>query len=248
MPTRRGYLAPHKFSEIYGRVIGLYSDPTDAVIQRFTYIFNGANALISYGTNASLAQNLVWSRLLLCEIILPNDTTCAYSKLALVLKPQAMWLFDATTPPNSTIVSDYMGNCVDFGEDNSAICNSESPISPVNPPYGYGDVIRIATLPYPLTLATWSDGFSVSDSNCDPLSASYPKFAASVGDGDCKYHIRNAQTSCLINGLYILGAKYRPGFYTNGPAETKVVYYDRNVDARTRFGGTGGGADSLCPY
>ena len=227
MATRKGHLAPQRFNEAYARVIGIYSDPTDSSELIRPLLFNGGGSFITYSSNVSLALNIMWSRLLLCEIILPSDSTCSYSKLALVLRPQAMWLFDT-----GRMVSDFIGNCVDFGLSNSAICAEDSPISPVNPAYRYGDVIRIATLPHPLTLSTWDDGFT--SSSCDPISAGYPYFPS----GSCAGATRNPKSSAYINGLFIKGSRYR-SIYPDGDAETEVVFYDKNVDGRTRFGGEG---------
>jgi hypothetical protein len=225
MPTRIGNIAPQSFNEVYGQIIGLYDDPTnDAAGTLYTEIIT--NGIVTI--NAIQAdQEILWSRLLLCEIFTPYDNEILYSNLALVLRPRALWLFKT-----SDSIADYMGNHVD-----SISGIATGTITPPTPTYSFGDIIRIGTLPGLMTIAPLTGNW---------IERFYPRMNeefASYGHTPIPIKTPDGLT---INSITIWGSEYDI-MYPDVINATDVIYYDKNVDGRTRFGGSGGASAAISP-
>lgn len=219
--TNRTNLGQHNYNELYGQVIGLFGDPTnqdiaaDGTTQATTY------ANISWSAS-DLQKALFWSRVLLCLIFNPFDSHYKRGKIALVLKPRSLWLFQ-----KSGQIADFAGNVAPVNSIGTA--DADGLITSVNPPYVFGDYIRIGTLGTSLDIASWSDGFT----------GLYHEY----------YDQQTTQQKDLtlaVSGMTINASTFVPTIPNF--AASKIVYYDKNVDARTRIvGGDSGGADIIVP-
>ena len=200
----------YKANELYGVIVGLHGDPAD---QRSTGApISEAFDRVSWTDYAPSTQLtiLAWSRLLLVEILQPYDTDLTFPKLALVLRPWALWLY-----ANGSNVADYTGNSVSpalIGQ------GTDYTVPKIYAPYQRGDVIRIGTLPAPVSLANWtSNGFT---RNSALLNETF------THAGSVRAH------TLAINDFNILGGAYSSKYSTFQASE--VLYYDKNVDARAR--------------
>ena len=213
MPTRQGTFAPQAFQEMYGEVVGLYGDPANQVPanqgvsigEAFTYIGGGLEA-------STLKGNLFWSRTLLVELLVPNDTAHFQAGLVLVARPRTLWLFEK----DSNTIADFVGNTVNkdyLGQ------SGHTEIVEVTPPYRKGDIIRIGTLPAPITISDFSDGFTRR--NLETYDGTTGRYTTVDG---------------AFTNVSIAGATYNSALYSNF-ATTKIIYYDKNVDGRSRIVG-----------
>jgi hypothetical protein len=209
------------FNELYGQVIGLYGDPTnqDSTANGLTR----AAAFLNITWSASdLDKDLFWSRVVVCLILNPFDTSYHRAKIALVLRPRTLWLYN-----KSGQISDFVGNAVNAG--NIGTANADGAITSVNPPYNIGDMIRIGTLPSAVNFTNWGDDFTKI------YSEFYDSQAAST---------RNP--ALTVSNITINASGWVP--FISDFTASKIIFYDKNVDARTRIvGGGGGGASVTIP-
>ncbi len=216
-------LIPQNFSEVYGQVIGLYGDPTNQDLDADGVLLSEAfEQYITWSGASDLQKYLFWSRVLICAILNPFDTHNRRIKVALVMKPRSLWLFD-----DGGNLSDYVGNSVSVA--NVGTANADGLITSINPRYNYGDYIRIGTLPSALSVSNWRDDFTaIANEYYDSANEEIRISSLSVS---------NMTVKASIYG--ILGV-------TNFSV-SKIVYYDKNVDARTRIvgGGDSGGSFTL---
>lgn len=225
MPTKRAAFAQQTVNEIYGVVVGLYGDPanqkTDGTNtgtdrdETFTYVdwFHKADSA------SAILPMLFWSRLLIVELLVPFGTSNA-SRLAFVARPRSLWLYYQ----GDTVISDFVGHTAD--PDLLGKTGDTGKIVEINPPYRFGDVIRIGTLPAPITLSSFADNFQRDH------------VETYDGTQDRTYTVTEAGG---FNSVAILGSQYAPSLYTDFPV-TNILFYDKNVEARTRI--VGGGTDS----
>ena len=111
MPPRIGTISPQALNEVYGQIVGLYDDPTNdpsGVI--YSGVFVNSSALVSLPKANIEDKKIFWSRFLVCEILTPYNNE-SYTNLALVLRPQATWLYKMPDSPPGRI-SDYMGSFI----------------------------------------------------------------------------------------------------------------------------------------
>lgn len=214
-------MGPQHFNELVGQVIGLYGDPTnqDVLAGGVTQIQTYTN--ITYG-GSTLQKNLFWSRAVLCVILNPFDSSYRRARIALVLRPRSLWLYQ-----KGSNIADYAGN--EVGAASVGTANADGVITSVNPAYNFGDLIRIGTLPSALDVSNWSDSFT-------KLYSEYYDAQATT--------TRNL--TLAVSGMSIQAN----GFIPNIPSfsVSKIAYYDKNTDARTRIvGGTSDGASVQIP-
>ena len=213
MSTNRESFANQSFNNLFGVVIGLYGDPANQDITNKGYLISDPNGPFwCIGGNAlsDVAKVCFWSRVLVVEILVPNDQNFYGSRLALVSKPRSMWLYDR----GDGTVSDFMGNTTSAATIGSS---TDTTIHEPKPPYQYGDVIRLETLPNPISLAGWGDGYyRNADSNVETF------------DG-----VITRSSTLSANGITITGYSS----YLDLTPDS-IVYCDKNVDARSRFGGS----------
>lgn len=209
------------FNEIYGQVIGLHGDPTN----QNSSITGGVTLAQAYNditwSDSDTNKSLFWSRVLLCAILNPNDSNNIRAKIALVLKPRSLWLFK-----KGVKITDYVDNEVPEAQIGTA--NTDGLITSINPTYNFGDIIRIGTLPYALSVSNWSDGFTKL------YSEYYDTQVSSIRDA-----------SLVVSSMTIKAKDFIPTL-SNFTA-SKIVYYDKNVDARTRIVGGSSGATVTIP-
>jgi hypothetical protein len=213
MPTvQKTNVGPHHLNELVGQVIGLYGDPTNQDVLAGGVTLSQTFTNITYG-GSDLQKNLFWSRVVLCAIFNPFDSTYKRTRIALVLRPRALWLFQ-----KGGGIADYADNEVSAAAIGTA--NADSLITSVNPAYNFGDLIRIGTLPSALNAVTWADDYT-------RLYNEYYNAQATT--------IRDSTLS--ISGMTINASGFIPSIANF--SVSKIVYYDKNTDARTRIVGGG---------
>lgn len=218
MPTRKGVIAQQTYSELYGMIVGLYGDPAEIVASPDATM-DATFSLISSDMQNDIdifrvVGRLFWSRVLLVELLTPFDAANNLSNLVLVARPRSLWLYHKT----NNNVADFVGNTMDATKMGKE--GEEINIVQTNPPYRYGDVIRIAALPAPIDLSyptSFSDNYYRFSETFDGTTPRNPFLPTPGG-----------------NGLQILGATYNPSKYENFTV-SEILYYDKNVDARTRI-------------
>lgn len=229
MPTKRAFISPQGYTELYGIVIGLDGDPANQVPANKGTDKATAFSLIQWaGSTDPVLSTLIWSRLLLVEILTPYDNYVA-SRLALVVRPRSLWLYEKD---NSTYCADFVGNTSKYTDVGTAGHTTE--IVQVNPPYRYGDVIRIGVLPAPIILHdsnnTAACGATGHPNWCDNFIRSRTPNETYNGSTPRTYGITSDITNFTIKGASV-NAQY------SNFAVNEVLYYDKNVDARTRIVG-----------
>jgi len=237
MATFKGKIAPQTQTELYGRVVGLDGDPAEITSDQATRMAE-AFAMMTWTIGADSTKTsklfgaLLWSRLLLVDVLMPYDTHTS-SHLALVLKPRSLWLYYKT----SSIITDFIGNQVDpevIGTEGHA------EIVTVNPPYRIGDMIRLAVLPMPLYVKYFADGYT----RTYDAGMSLETYNGNMVTGIRNWLLPEPGLTAvgILGSVYntVFGDSIYSDFYL--PSDSigqQVVYYDKNVDARTRIVGTG---------
>lgn len=140
-------------TEILGQIVGIYGDPVNQNTDKEGIALATAfeRFSIEAGLEPEFQKELLWSRILLCKI-LTKDNTAGIPKLALVLRPRSLWLFDN----GSTQYKDFEKNICDTRE------NLPKKISQIYPKYKNGDIIEIGILPRYVSIFEWDDGFDYS--------------------------------------------------------------------------------------
>ncbi len=223
-------LSQQQFTEIYGQIIGLYGDPTNQNTTTdgidMSTVFNN----ITWTAATNNQKVLFWSRALICAIMTPFDGEYKKVKVALVLRPRAVWLYGDL---DGITVRDYAGNgCL---LTNIGTADADGKISNISPTYHYGDIIRISTLPVALSVSDWVDDGATAFSS---ISSEYYDAAST--------NIRQTQLDWTTSTMNIAATKLlnKPLVDSSHITDfnvSKIVYYDKNVDARTRFGGSSSG-------
>lgn len=223
MATNYGSFSPQSFNEIYGVVVGLFGDPANQVTASGGTDMGVAYALIGWDNkNDNFLGTLFWSRVLLVEIFHPYDNY-KFSRLVFVMKPRSLWLYDKGTPN----VADFVGNTVSANFVGQVDHNE---IVEISPPYRVGDVIQIGSLPAPIEIIDFSDNFTRTMSPHETYDGSTT---------------RTSTISQEITGITILGSLYNSSLYDDY-ATDQILYYDKNVDARSRIvGGSGSTAGTV---
>lgn len=227
MATKQGQFTPQAFSELYGVVVGLYGDPANQVTASSGTLMSDAYSLIGWSDKAeSLRGVLVWSRLLLVELLVPNDTNYLASNLVLVARPRSLWLYYK----DDLTIADFVGN-IALAADVGQVGHEE--IAEVTPAYRRGDVIRVGFLPAPIDLEYFTDGYTRTSS---PFGTDAGKETYN-GDFTDAANVRTYTIPSSISAFSVLGASYNSNLYVNS-AVSQILYYDKNVDARSRIVGT----------
>ncbi len=210
------HLAPQQYGELFGQVIGLYGDPTNQDTDSGGVTMASLYQYVNWTGASDLQKILFWSRVLICVIFNPYDSGLVRARIALVLKPRSLWLYS-----KSGKVADFVGNEAEINSIGTA--DADNLITSVNPPYNFGDLIRISVLPSSLNASNWSDSYT-------RLYSEYYDAQATL--------IRD--TSLAVSNMTIKASLFIPAI--SDFSVSKIVYYDKNVDARTRIvgGGTSG--------
>jgi hypothetical protein len=221
MPITRTQTSQIQYHEIFGQVIGLFGDPTNQDTLAGGVLTSTAFNHITWSGATDIQKALFWSRVLLCVLFSPSDPSFLRAKIALVLKPRSLWLFS-----NAGQVADYIGNSVDVSALGTA--DADGLITSVNPPYNFGDFIRIGTLPTSLNVTNWTNSYTA-------LYSEY--YDVSLGT------VRDP--ALAVSGMSIQASAFVPAIADF--SVSKIVYYDKNTDGRTRIVGGASGGDVTVP-
>ena len=226
MPTAKtNKVSRQNTDDVIAQVVGLFGDPANQDGTGHTVklspgrVGTGAFDLISWnGITEDLRSVLFWSRLLLCEIYVPYDPNGNFTRLALVARPRAMWLYEYAGGK----VADFIGTT-----DDPALMGftTHHIIPDVKPAYRRGDTIRVGMLSAPIRLKDFADK-TIGGTDI------YVKEFGETFDGTAT-RTATLSGSADFQNVTILGGDF--GKIT----QTEILYYDKNVDARTRYGGSG---------
>lgn len=189
--------------EIFGQILGCHGDPVNQDTNDGGIAITTALDALNITSIDTQNQILLWSRILVCELLLPKDVSWYKSNIAIVLRPRNLWLFKSGA------------NYKDFYDNTASQANLKTSMIEIAPKYRIGDVIRIGALPYHITINGWNDGFST--------------YAAQSLDNTLVCgNIALDNTATNITGRFA------------SVNLNKILFYDKNVDARGRFEGGGG--------
>lgn len=218
MPTKTSKVSRQGTDDVLAQVVGLFGDPANQEVSLGGTLPAVAYADISWGGNFGYTDPyrrvILWSRVLLVDLLSPYDVSSQHKRRALILKPRAMWLFEYAGVGNN--VADFIGT----SDMANLMGNSTNHhlIPAVKAPYRKGDFITLGMLPAPVLLEDFSGYYTASFGETFDGTLARP----SVLSDDA-----------AIAGLTVLGGA------SGNVTQTEILYYDKNVDARTRYGGSG---------